>query len=80
MILLDTRGLDHPLPLEMAVGAFRNLSGEEVIHMLHRREPLPLFEILSKNGGRYLSFTDTEGVWHIYITRSPALDLEAYRV
>jgi hypothetical protein len=35
--------------------AFKNLTGEEVIHMIHRREPIPLFEIITKNGGRYLS-------------------------
>lgn len=80
MILLDTREFDHPIPLEMAVDAFKKLSGDEVIHMIHRREPLPLFEIIVKNGGRYLSCANEEGIWHIYITRSPALDLEGYRV
>lgn len=80
MILLDTRELDHPLPLEMAVSAFKKLKGEEVIHMIHRREPLPFFEILAKNGGRYLSYAQNEDEWHIYITRSPDVDLEALRV
>ncbi len=80
MILLDTREFDHPIPLEMAVEAFKNLRNDEVIHMVHRREPLPLFEILSKNGGRYLSSMREEGIWDIYITRSPDLDLEACRV
>jgi hypothetical protein len=76
MILLDTRELDHPLPLEMAVDAFKKLSGEEVIHMIHRREPIPLFEIITKNGGRYLSAMEHENLWHIYITRSSTLELE----
>lgn len=80
MILLDVRELDHPLPLEMAVDAFRNLSGGEVLHMIHRREPLPLFTIIAQNKGRYLSYEDSEGVWHIYITRDSGIDLEAYRV
>jgi uncharacterized protein (DUF2249 family) len=80
MILLDTREFDHPIPLEMAVDAFKKLSGDEVIHMIHRREPIPLFEIITRNGGRYLSSMNEEGVWHIYITRSPTLDLEVYRV
>jgi len=80
MILLDTRELDHPLPLEMAVDAFKRLSGSEVIHMVNRREPLPLFVIITQNGGKYLSLKDTDGVWHIYITRDLALDLESYRV
>ena len=78
MILLDTRELDHPVPLEMAVDAFKILKGNEVIHMLHRREPIPLFEIITKNGGRYLSYEDMDHIWHIYITREG--DLESYRV
>lgn len=78
MILLDTRELDHPLPLEMAVDAFKKLKGSEVIHMIHRREPIPLFEIIAKNGGRYLSYEDVDQLWHIYITRTG--DLEVYRV
>lgn len=80
MILLDTRELDHPIPLEMALAAFKKLRGEEVIHMIHRREPLPLFEILSKNGGRYRSVLGEDGMWHIFITRSPVPDLEECHV
>lgn len=76
MILLDTREFDHPLPLEMAVERFKNLPEDEVIHMIHRREPLPLFEIISKNGGRYLSIREDENLWHIYITRSQNVKLE----
>ncbi|MDD2838961.1 MAG: DUF2249 domain-containing protein [Sulfuricurvum sp.] len=80
MIFLDTRELDHPLPLEMAVDAFKNLAETEVIHMFHRREPIPLFEIILKNGGHYLSYQDSEELWHVLITRSPAVNLEEYRV
>ncbi len=76
MILLDTRELDHPVPLEKAVYAFKNLSGDEIIHMIHRREPIPLFEIIAKNGGRYLSVMEREDLWHIYITRSSTIPLE----
>lgn len=76
MILLDTRELDHPVPLERAVHAFKNLNGDEIIHMIHRREPIPLFEIIIKNGGRYLSVMEGEDLWHIYITRSATAVLE----
>ena len=80
MITLDTRALDHPLPLEKVVEAFRVLQGSEVIHMIHRREPLPLFEILTRNGGVYRSVHDDAGVWHIFITRDPTISLEGYHV
>jgi len=76
MILLDTREHDHPVPLEMAVNAFKSLKGDEVVHMIHRREPIPLFEIIVKNGGRYLSVMEREDLWHIYFTRSSAVQLE----
>lgn len=76
MILLDTRELDHPVPLEMAIDAFKKLRNDDVLHMIHRREPIPLFEIITKNGGRYLSIMDEEGIWHIYITRSSTVVLE----
>lgn len=76
MILLDTREFDHPIPLERAVQAFKNLSGDEIVHMIHRREPIPLFEIIVKNGGRYLSVMEREDLWHIYITRSSTVVLE----
>lgn len=80
MILLDTRDLDHPVPLEMAVSAFKKLQADDVIHMIHRREPLPLFEIIVKNGGRYRSLSENENLWHIFITRSATVNLEEIRV
>ena len=80
MILLDTRELDHPIPLEMAVNSFKKLSGDEVIQMIHRREQIPLFEIILKNGGRFRSIQLEENLWHIYITRSKTLDLAAINV
>lgn len=80
MILIDARELEHPIPLEMAVDAFKHLKNSDVIHFIHRREPLPLFEIITKNGGFYLSFQRSDGVWHILITRDPNLDLEQCHV
>lgn len=80
MITLDTRAFDHPLPLERAVEAFRVLQGSEVIHMIHRREPVPLFEIVTRNGGFYRCVQDDTGVWHIFITRDATIILEDYHV
>lgn len=80
MILLDVREFDHPVPLEMTVDAFKKLTGNEVLLMIHRREPTPLFEIILKNGGKYRSTQIEEGLWHIFITRDTDLDLEPYRV
>lgn len=80
MILLDTRGLEHPVPLEMAFSAFTKLQSREILHMIHTREPLPLFELVAKNSGRHYSYQDDEGVWHILVTRDTSIDLESCRV
>lgn len=80
MISIDAREMEHPIPLELTIEAFKKLKGSEIIHLIHRREPLPLFEILTKNGGFYLSRETIEGVWHIHITRDPNLNLEALHV
>lgn len=80
MILLDTREFDHPIPLEMAFDAFKKLTSSEVIHMIHRREPIPLFELIEKNGGIHLAYQDSNNIWHIFITRDLDLNLEQYRV
>lgn len=77
MILLDTRGLGHPIPLEMAYQAFTDLQGSEILHMIHTREPIPLFEIVTNNGGHHWSYQDDDSLWHIFITHDPSLHLES---
>jgi uncharacterized protein (DUF2249 family) len=80
MITLDVRELDHPLPLEMTVDAFKKLTESEVLLMIHRREPTPLFEIITKNGGFYRSVHVEENLWHIFIARDSNVNLEQCRV
>ncbi len=80
MIELDTRGFEHPLPLEMAVKTFKTLSSSDVMRMIHTREPIPLFEIITKNGGFYRSRQINDVTWHIAITRDPNAQLEEYDV
>jgi hypothetical protein len=80
MSTLDVREFDHPVPLEMTVDAFKKLTGDEVLVMIHRREPIPLFEIIMKNGGFYRSVHVEENLWHIFITRDSNVNLEQCRV
>lgn len=80
MILLDTRGLDHPIPLEMAYQAFVTLHESEILHMIHTREPIPLFEIVKNNSAYHWAYQDDEGIWQIFITRDPSVNLESCRV
>ncbi|WP_345987809.1 DUF2249 domain-containing protein [Sulfurimonas sp. HSL1-2] len=80
VIELDVRIFEHPVPLEKAIAAFAALTQGEVLHMIHRKNPLPLFDILGKQGGRYRSYEDENGIWHILIARDPAVDLESLDV
>jgi len=75
-VVLDVRELEHPVPLGMAAQAFKEADENTVIIMIHRKNPLPLFQILEKNGGRYLSRQVEEKLFHIFITRHPTLKLE----
>lgn len=75
VIALDVRHLEHPLPLEQAVDAFKVLSSGELLHMINNKNPLPLFEIIQKQSGFFRSFEDEEGIWHILLTRDPMIDL-----
>jgi len=76
VIKLDVRSLEHPLPLERALALFATLTVNEVIHMIHNKEPLPLLELVGKEGGRYHTYEDENGVWHILISRDPMVELE----
>lgn len=48
--LIDVSELDAPEPFEAALQLVSQLKKGEYIRMLHRKQPLPLIEILSKQG------------------------------
>lgn len=50
---LDVRGLEHPLPLELAVKNLKELKEDHVLIMTHHREPYPLYELASSMGFTY---------------------------
>jgi len=66
---LDVRDLEPPEPLERAVAALPGLGPGDYLHMLHRREPLLLYELLEGWGYRYLACRGPEAPWEIYIWR-----------
>ncbi len=76
-IFLDARELEHPIPLERAIGALRELDAHNYFYMIHRKNPIPLIDLATEQGFRVLNKEDTQGVWHILITRSSGLDLES---
>ena len=48
--IFDTRALQHPRPLEIMSKALKITHCGEILLMIHRREPLPLYEILKAQG------------------------------
>lgn len=49
-LLLDTRDLEPPEPLEQVLEALSRLEKGQRIRMLNRREPYPLYTILTREG------------------------------
>lgn len=48
--ILDVSALPAPEPLEQVLAALPSLGPGEYLHVLHRREPWPLFELLEAEG------------------------------
>jgi hypothetical protein len=50
VLLLDVSGMDHPQPFEEVMFCLKHLRKGSYLHMLHRRTPYPLLQILNENG------------------------------
>ena len=50
---LDVRGLEAPEPLERILGALDSLQSDEQLDVIHWREPLLLYPILTERGWQY---------------------------
>ncbi len=67
--------MEHPEPLERAIGILKRLDREHYLHMLHRKEPVPLLALASEHGLNHLSRCVDEE-WHILITPERGIDLD----
>ncbi len=76
-IFLDARELEHPAPLERAIAAIRELGNGNYFYMIHRKNPIPLIELAKEQGFTVFSKEDSDGIWHVLITRDKSLTLEA---
>ena len=72
---LDTRQLDHPEPLEMAIKILQNLDDETYLYMLHRKNPLPLIDLAKEHQFQVLHQEDAAKEWHILISKNQHIDL-----
>lgn len=49
-LLIDVSGLEQPEPFEEVMHRLKALNKGSYLHMLHRRTPYPLMQILNENG------------------------------
>lgn len=76
-IFLDARELEHPVPLERAIRAIRDLTEGNYFYMIHRKNPIPLIELAKEQGLCVLSKEGNDKIWHILIAKDKSLQLEA---
>ncbi len=65
VIELDVSTLEPPQPMHEICQALVELSNGQVLHVTHRRKPVPLFEMLD-NKYRYRHKEIEEGCHHIW--------------
>jgi len=74
-IVLDTRDLEHPIPLEKAIKALHTLDDSNYLYMLHRKNPVPLIDLAQEHHFQVLSQEDPIKIWHILIAKDKNLNL-----
>ncbi len=75
-IFLDARELEHPIPLEKAMQALRELEGSRYFYMIHRKNPIPLIDMANEQGLAVFNKEDESHTWHILISKDNTLNLE----
>lgn len=75
-ITLDAREMEHPIPLQLALGHLQKMGQEEYLYMIHRKKPIPLIELAKEKEFLYLVKQDTQEVWHILIAKNQNIKLE----
>ncbi|WP_440876113.1 DUF2249 domain-containing protein [Thalassotalea sp. PLHSN55] len=69
-IIVDVSALAPPEPMTAILKALANLSDEQFIKVIHRREPFPLYEKLNAAGWNYSCQAIEPELFHIYIYRT----------
>ena len=67
--ILDVRGLEPPEPMVRVLEAIDSLLREEVLCMVHNREPFPLYPVLAEQGYAHSTTVNDEGYYEIRIWR-----------
>jgi len=75
-ILLDTREMEHPLPLQLALNHLQKITINEYLYMIHRKKPLPLLEVAKEKAFSCITHKDINDTWHILISKNNEKNLE----
>ena len=67
---LDVSGLEPCEPLERTLAAAADLAPGELLRVLHRREPLPLFPLLEKIGCAWHCRPGTTTAYEVLVWRA----------
>ena len=66
-VVIDVSELEAPQPFEEVLRQIKRLRPGEYIHMLHRKQPLPLLQLLEENGYVAVMRKGDKRPWEIYI-------------
>ncbi|WP_206482931.1 DUF2249 domain-containing protein [Thalassotalea sp. G2M2-11] len=69
LVELDVSALAPPEPLVNITTALAKLANQQVLKVLHRREPFPLYEQLNAAGWHYHTIKFSNDSYAIYIFR-----------
>jgi uncharacterized protein (DUF2249 family) len=69
---LDVSELEPPEPLERILDALADLPQGDWLHVLHRREPFPLYRMLHDMGYRWYTRTGPEAGIEMFVWEADA--------
>ena len=67
ILTLDVSQLSPPEPMREICAKLPELQSGQLLHVFHRREPVPLYELLAQQGLNYLHLQQEHGKHHIWI-------------
>jgi len=70
-VVIDVSALPAPEPMQQIIAALAQLNAEQVLKVIHRRQPFPLFEQLLKSDWEYQCDELSNELFHIYIFKKP---------
>ncbi len=75
-INLDAREMAHPEPFTHALSHLQQMDEKSYLYMLNRKNPLPLLALAKEKGFKHFSQENSNGEWHILITKNPNCNLK----